>query len=309
MFTVRVPATIANLGPGFDSFGMAVSLYNGFEFESAERDAILFSPEGTADVSALRPVSDSGDQAVGKNLLFVAMDRLFEKAGQPRPPLQVRITADIPVARGLGSSSTAVVAGLVAANHLLNQPFESLDLLDLAVSMEGHPDNVAPALLGGVVLYDERPYPLPWPLAWRVLTVSPHYEVLTEEARRILPASVPMADAIFNLRKASALTYALLQADPEAFRASLQDRLHQPYRRRLIAEFDAIERLVMADGALGMIISGSGSTMAIFYPTVIHAFLLEKLQRLIQAEGWSMTVNDLTVDTEGAQLTTAAHTI
>ena len=306
MFTVRVPATIANLGPGFDSFGMAVSLYNCFEFQQAERDGLVFSPDGAADVSALQKASDSGDQRVGKNLLFVAMDRLFEKAGQARPPLQVRITADIPVARGLGSSSTAIVAWLVAANHLLNQPFESLDLLDLAVEMEGHPDNVAPAMLGGVVLYDERPYRLPWPLEWRVLTVSPDYEVLTEEARRILPASVPMADGIFNLRKASVLTYALLQEDPDAFRASLQDRLHQPYRRQLIAEYDAIERLVMVDGALGMIISGSGSTMAIFYPTVIHAFLLEKLQGLIATQGWSMTVNDLTVDTEGAQLTASA---
>lgn len=303
MFTVRVPATIANLGPGFDSFGMAVSLYNRFEFELAERDAILFSPEGAADVSALQRISP---QSVGQNLLFVAMDRLFEKAGQPRPSVQVRIIADIPVARGLGSSSTAVVAGLIAANHLLNQPFESLDLLDLAVSMEGHPDNVAPALLGGVVLYDERPYRLPWPMEWRVLTVSPDYEVLTEEARRILPTSVAMADGIFNLRKASVLTYALLREDPDAFRASLHDRLHQPYRRRLIAEYEAIERLVMDDGALGMIISGSGSTMAIFYPTVIHAFLLEKLQELIQAEGWPMVVNDLSVDTEGSQLVASA---
>ncbi|WP_303674422.1 homoserine kinase [Vampirovibrio chlorellavorus] len=302
MFTVRVPATIANLGPGFDSFGMAVSLYNGFEFQQAQRDGLTFSPDGAADVSALQRASDSAAGAVGQNLLFVAMDRLFEKAGQSRPPLQVRITADIPVARGLGSSSTAVVAGLIAANHLLNQRFEMPELLAVAVSLEGHPDNVAPALLGGVVLYDERPYPLPWPLEWRVLTVSPDYEVLTEEARRILPSSVAMADAIFNLRKASTLTYALLREDPDAFRASLQDRLHQPYRRQLIAEYDAIERLVMADGALGMIISGSGSTMAIFYPTVIHAFLLEKLQGLIQAEGWSMTINDLTVDTEGAQL-------
>lgn len=299
MFTVQVPATIANLGPGFDSFGMAVSLHNRFEFEPAERDELLFSVEGAADVSGLQRASD---QSVGKNLLFVAMDRLFEKTGQSRPSLRVRVVADIPVARGLGSSSTAIVAGLIAANYLLNQPYESLALLELAVAMEGHPDNVAPALLGGVVLYDERPYCLPWPMEWRVLTVSPAYEVLTEEARRILPASVAMADAIFNLRKASLLTYALLQEDPEALRASLHDRLHQPYRRQLIAEYGAIERLALDNGALGMIISGSGSTMAVFYPTVIHAFLLESLQGLIAAQGWSMTVNDLTVDAEGAQL-------
>lgn len=299
MFTVRVPATIANLGPGFDSFGLAVSLYNHFECQIALQDSIVFDPASGADVSGLQRVDAA---LAGENLFFVAMDRLFQQVGQTRPACQVRVVADIPVARGLGSSSTAVVAGLLAANHCLNQAFSAQDLLNLAVDIEGHPDNVAPALLGGVVLYDEKPYSLPWPVAWRVLTLSPDYEVLTEAARRILPSTVPMVDAIFNLRKASLLTYALLREDPDAFRASLQDRLHQPYRRTLIHEFEAIERLALADGALGMIISGSGSTMAIFYPTVLHAFLLDKVRTLSQQQGWRMQIHDLAVDTEGAQL-------
>jgi homoserine kinase len=299
MFTVRVPATIANLGPGFDSFGMAVCLYNRFSFQMAERDALIFSTDSSADTSALQQESQ---QAAGTGLLFRAMDQLYEKAGQPRPFFQVTVQADIPVARGLGSSSTAIVAGLVAANQFLNEPFQPLTLLEIAVTMEGHPDNVAPALLGGVVLYDTQPYFLPWPVEWRVMTVSPAYPVMTEEARRILPQSVSLEDSIFNLRKASTLTYALLREDPDALRASLHDRLHQPYRRKLIPEYDAIEQLVMADGAFGMIISGSGSTMAIFYPTVIHAFLLEKLEYLVRSKGWSLAINDVIVDTEGAQL-------
>lgn len=295
MYTVRVPATIANMGPGFDSFGMAVSLYNRFTFQPAERDTLNFSTEGSADTSAL-----SGDTA--DNILFKAMDRLYAKAGKVRPAFQVTVQADIPVARGLGSSSTAIVAGLIAANRFLGEPYESLPLLDIAIEMEGHPDNVAPALLGGVVLYDTQPYVLPWPMEWRVMVISPAYTVMTEEARRILPKTVSLEDAVFNLRKASALTYALLREDPDALRASLKDRLHQPYRRQLIREYDAIEKLVMDDGAFGMIISGSGSTMAVFYPTVMHAFLLEKLEALIQAEGWDVEINDVTVDTDGAQL-------
>lgn len=300
MLTVRVPATIANMGPGFDSFGMAVSLYNRFTFQQAEKDALLFSGESSADTSALT-------ENAADNIIFGAMDRLYAKVGQTRPAFQVTVQADIPVARGLGSSSTAIVAGLIAANQFLGEPLESMALLDLAVEMEGHPDNVAPALLGGVVLCDTRPYVLPWPIEWRVMVISPEYTVMTEEARRILPQTVSLADSIFNLRKASTLTYALLCEDPDALRASLQDRLHQPYRRKLIREYDAIERLVMDDGAFGMIISGSGSTMAVFYPTVLHSFLLEKLEGLIHSEGWSVTINDVTVDTEGAQLLTFAQ--
>lgn len=298
MFTVRVPATIANMGPGFDSFGMAVTLYNRFAFEVAEPgklDALSFSQAGTADISAL-----SGETA-SDNIVLQAMSHLYDKAGQTRPSMHVNVQADIPVTRGLGSSSTAIVAGLVAANRMLGDQFDTQELLTIAIEMEGHPDNVAPALLGGVVLYDTRPYILPWPAEWRVITLSPAYPVRTDEARRILPTQFSMGDAIFNLRKASVLTYALLQSDPDAFRNSLHDQLHQPYRRHLIAEYDTIENLVMDAGAYGMIISGSGSTMAVFYPSVLHASLLEKVQALLSKNSWPIELNTLTVDTDGAQ--------
>lgn len=301
MFTVRVPATIANMGPGFDSFGMAVSLYNRFHFVQSDRDALLFAKTGSVDTSVL------ADEIPSDNIVFRAMDYLYDKAGQKRPSFIVTVEADIPVARGLGSSSTAIVAGLVAANQFLGESFQTCQLLDIAIDMEGHPDNVAPALLGGVVLYDTRPYCFSWPLEWRVMVLSPSYTVMTEDARRILPKTVSLEDSIFNLRKASTLTYALLREDPDALRASLQDRLHQPYRRQLIKEYDAIEKLVMDDGAFGMIISGSGSTMAVFYPTVLHAFLLDKLEDLIQQESWDLLINDVTVDTDGAQLLDVAE--
>lgn len=289
---IRVPATIANLGPGFDSFGMAVSLYNRFVVTEGERDEVIFSPQGLADTSGL-----SGG---AENILFGAMDQLAAACGKQRPPCRVTVTTDIPVARGLGSSSTAIVAGLLAANRSLGDPLESEALLQLAIKMEGHPDNVAPALLGGVVLYDTAAYTLPWPMEWRILTLSPDYPVLTEEARRILPREIPLSDAIFNLRKSSVLTYALLREDPDALREALHDRLHQPHRRKLIREYDPLETLVMDAGAYGMIISGSGSTMAVFYPTVLHASMLEKIEAAIGQNSWNLTVNDVAVDTDGA---------
>jgi homoserine kinase len=297
MLTVRVPATIANMGPGFDSFGMAVSLCNRFSFQESDRDTLAFSPESTVQPEGLK--GDGHD-----NFLFLAMNRLYEHIHAKRPRFRVDVAADIPVARGLGSSSTAVAAGLVAANRMAGAPLSSQELLNIAIEMEGHPDNVAPALLGGVVLYDTAPYQLPWPTEWRVLVLSPDYPVLTEEARRILPKTIAHADAVHNLRKASLLTYALLRENPEAFRASLHDRLHQPYRRQLIREYDAIERLVMEAGAFGMVISGSGSSMAVFYPTEIHAALRERLESAIQSQGWSLLLNEVTVDTEGARILT-----
>ncbi|HEY9745102.1 MAG TPA: homoserine kinase, partial [Oculatellaceae cyanobacterium] len=293
MITVCVPATIANMGPGFDSFGLAVSLCNEFRFQPDDVDNL--SLDGRKSGEAITFGSD--------NILFQAMDRLFNKAGEARPRFSVVSHTQIPVARGLGSSSTAIIAGLVAANHLLGERYSETELLEIAVDMEGHPDNVAPALLGGVILYDEGvPYRLPWPNTWRILTVSPAYPVLTEEARRILPQQIRMDDAIFNLRKSSVLTYALLKEDPEALRTGLQDRLHQPYRRQLIREYDAIEKLALDAGALGMIISGSGSTMAIFYPEKHRSSFLETVQSAIMRDYPDMLLHDLTVDALGARI-------
>ena len=237
------------------------------------------------------------------------MDRLYEHAGQTRPGFFVTVTTGVPIARGLGSSSTAIIAGLVFANGVLGNSYDPQVLLKIAVEMEGHPNNVAPALLGGVVLYDTRPYRLPWPTEWRILTLSPDYPVLTEEARRILPASVPLRDAMFNLRKAAVLTVALLSEDADALRAGLADRLHQPYRRRFIRDYDEIESRVMEAGAFGMIISGSGSTMAVFYPAARRDALLSVVETTLIRPDRILTVRDLTVDPSGATMSACPENI
>jgi homoserine kinase len=296
---VRVPATIANMGPGFDSFGMAVSVYNRFAFNLAETDALTFAANGQADIQGLQQETQ---KTVRENILWKTLEKLYERAGQPRPTVHITVEADIPVARGLGSSSTAIIAALLAGNALLNQRFSKTELLELAIELEHHPDNVAPALLGGVVLYDTKPYSLPWPTDWGIIALSPDYPVKTESARRILPEAVSQTDSVFNLRKASVLTYALLREDADALRAALDDRLHQPYRRKLIAEYDALEQLVLEHGAFGIIISGSGPTMAVFYPNVLHASLLETLNAAIHQHHWPIRLHDVTLDRDGAQI-------
>lgn len=267
-FTVSVPATSANLGPGFDSFGMALDWYNHFNFTISQNDRI------TSDVPDV-PLTPSD------NLVFESLGQFFKQAKQERPALHLHIDASIPFARGLGSSSTAIVAGIVAGNYLLGQPFSDATLCQIATEMEGHPDNVVPALLGGIRLYDDQIgqegsvcLDLPWPDDWGIYIIVPPYPVKTEDARRVLPEQPTRDDAIFNLRKASLLTYALINADSDIFSKSLLDKIHQPYRGQLIAEWPEVQRMAETAGALGSVISGSGPTMAVFYPKAIEVTLL-----------------------------------
>lgn len=269
--TIQAPATLANLGPGFDSFGLAVSVFNTFRFTPAATDSITLT--GTAKTPS-GDTRDSGSQIQlnpSKNLVFQALDYLYAQTGQPRaarankPAFVVSIEAPIPLARGMGSSSTAIAAGLLAANQSLGSPFSLPELCRLATELEGHPDNVVPALRGGVWLCDAtQSYPLPWPDDWAILLVIPPYPIETEAARAVMPDQLSREDAIYNLRKASLLTYALLNADTQALSEALDDRIHQPYRGKLIPEFDPLKAFTGQLGSLGTIISGSGSTMAVF---------------------------------------------
>jgi homoserine kinase len=297
--TVKVPATIANMGPGFDSFGMAVALYNQFTFTLSEKDELLLNESQQAHPDLVAMAQEVASNA-SKQLLWQALDTVYTACGQARPPITISMLCKVPMSRGLGSSSTAIIAALLAANAFCNKALSEEALLDLAIQLEHHPDNVAPALLGGVVFYDSQAYKLPWPDHWRVLTISPSYSVSTKEARTILPAQVSMADSIFNLRKASLLTYALLQADEKALKKALDDRLHQPYRSQLIPEYKALKTSVLDAGAYGFIISGSGPTMACFYPNEIKESLLQALNGVIKGLRVSFECHSLSIDSVGA---------
>lgn len=257
--TVRAPATSANLGPGFDCLGAALDLCNELAAELGGSGLeIEVAGEGLGQLS-LGP----------DNRVAVAFRAACAALGMEPPPLRLRLLNRIPLARGLGSSSAAAIAGLVAANALLGGNLSQERLLELAVPIEGHPDNVVPALLGGVtvcvsdgprVLYQK----LALPPAVRDLSAVlyvPDFPMDTGEARRILPPSVPRLDGVFNTGRAALLVVALQSGRLDLLRPAMEDRLHQPYRAQI---FPALPRLCAAAleaGALGAALSGAGSTI------------------------------------------------
>ncbi len=301
MIRVRVPATAANLGPGFDAVGLALRLHNRLELWDA--------PEPVVDVAG------EGDDTLPRDpshLAYRAAAAVVKRAGRAlgrRQPAAfgIRQRNQIPLARGLGSSAAAIVGGAVAANELLGGPLDQQALLDLAAELEGHPDNVAPALLGGLVVCAGTPdgvralrvAPPPLPL----VAAIPDFRVSTAEARRLLPQRVPFADAAFNVGRAALLVAALREGRLDLLDAATEDRLHQPYRATLVPGLTDVFAAARDAGADGVVLSGSGPTVLAFgnapgiAPAMVEAF-------------WRAGVRCRTlavqVDTDGAVVETAA---
>lgn len=252
MVTVRVPATTANIGPGFDTFGCALALYNTLSFEE--------TPSGY--------VFDGCDAAYQneENLAVVAYRKVMDAMGLPMPGLSVTIQADIPVCRGLGSSAAMIAAGASAANALHGSPYTPLELLGICNDIEGHPDNLAPALLGGLVtsyVDDGIPVAVRYALhpELRFTALIPDFELSTHLARSALPKQVPFADAVFNVSRAAVLLKALETGDRAIIARSLQDRLHQPFRGKLIAGYEEVRDMALSCGCTAFCISGAGPTL------------------------------------------------
>ncbi|HEY9698490.1 MAG TPA: homoserine kinase [Trichocoleus sp.] len=298
--SVTVPATTANLGAGFDCIGAALTLYNRFQFSllsSDEADPLVIDVTGSEADRVTR------DQT---NLAYKAFVHLHQKIGQVPPPLHLAIDLDVPLARGLGSSATAIVAGLVGANALAGSPLASADVMALAIEMEGHPDNVVPALIGGCRLAATKPdsswiiCDIPWHEEVVPIVAIPNFELSTAEARRVLPTEYSRQDAIFNTAHLGLLLRGLETGRSDWLESALQDRIHQPYRQILIQGYEAVEKAVHQSGAYGMVISGAGPTLlALAHPT--QALAVEAAM----AEAWAATgikvqTKVLHVDTEGA---------
>ena len=252
---VRVPATAANLGPGFDCLGMALELWNEVGVERGE--GLSFSIEGEGKDIIARST---------RNLVFRGVEAVFNRTGTQVPGLRLSSLNRIPLARGLGSSAAAVAGGMVAGNLLLGEPLAPEELLVLGTALEGHPDNVAPALLGGcqIVARDgDRVVSVPVPLPPGLLLALfiPDFPMPTRKARALLSPQVPREDAVFNISRAALLVRALTTGELEHLALGTQDRLHQPARRAL---FPAMERLFQAAreaGAYGVCLSGAGSAI------------------------------------------------
>lgn len=254
---IRIPATTANLGCGYDTFGMALGYYNYIEIAEADTLSLNLRGQGVRYL----PQDDS-------NLLLRSVQAVYDLCGKGKPLMRLTSYNNIPLSRGMGSSSAAIVGGVFAANQALACPLDQAAMLDLVTELEGHPDNVAPALLGGftVVVQEERQYVrrISLPARLKAVLAVPNFHISTKKARTILPAAVPLADAVYNLSHAALLALALREGDLQQFGAMLKDRLHQPYRFPLVKGAPEVVEAACAAGALGCVLSGSGPTMIAF---------------------------------------------
>jgi homoserine kinase len=291
---VRVPATSANLGPGFDALGLALALYN----------------EVTAQESATVSVSVQGEGA-GRlptnqhNVVVRGVQMAYEAAGRPFKGCALACLNRVPAARGLGSSAAAWVGGLVAGNALMGDPLSRSALLALAARAEGHPDNVAAALFGGLTVSCARAdgrvtaIPLPVPATVRWVVLVPSVTSATAEARAVLPESVPRSDAVFNVQRVALLLAGLQTGRLDVLDAALDDRLHQPYRLRLFPWMPAVVDAARRAGALGCVLSGAGPSLlaAVGDDAEPVARAMESALRTAGIEGRASV---FAVDTEGA---------
>lgn len=260
MFQVKVPATTANLGPGFDCLGMALQLYNTITVKTGR--SFQISLAGTYKEGL--PEDES-------NLVWRTMCHFWDVIHYPVPSVDLTFHNEIPPARGLGSSSAAIVGGLAAANILAGSPCSTFELLQLANDIEGHPDNVTPALYGGVTLsVATEKEVLPRVLAQapnlQAVVVIPDTHLNTEQARGILPPDVPRQDAVFNISHVSLLTEAFIRGEYSLLKEGMCDKLHQTQRAALIPGLLETLAAALEAGAYGSALSGSGPTLLALVP-------------------------------------------
>lgn len=298
---VRVPATSANCGPGFDCLGLALDLCNDFYYTvTDERFGFHLDVEGEGR-AWLKPS--------GRNLAYASFLRVWnEVTDRKRIGISIRMQNRIPQSRGLGSSSTAIVAGVLAASELTGCHFPKERILDYANELEGHPDNVAPAIYGGFtisILEEGKPRTLRIEPAMdlQFIAVVPEQPLSTALARKAIPAQVPHKDAVFNESRTALLVGALLSGRPEYLACALEDRLHQPYRAHLICGMEDAFAAGRAAGAYQCIISGAGSTlMAYASPEADGDAIGKAMTDALARNGQKDAYHTLKLNREGAQI-------
>lgn len=292
--TVAVPASTANLGPGFDCLGLALGLYNRVTLREWDDVRVTVQGEG----AGVLPLDRS-------NPMVQAVCHLFEQVGYRPPGLWLEQENGIPVAAGLGSSAAAILGGLLAANALIGDPLQPKELLEMATRLEGHPDNVASALYGGLVLVihdkdqllvDKISVP-----EMHVVVVLPDYPLPTVQARAALPPQVPMTDAVFNSGRLAMLIRALESGDYERLGAAMEDRLHQPYRVPLIPGMAEAFRAARAAGAAAATLSGAGPSIVAFAPEN-HESIAEAIVRAFAKKGLGSRMWILPIDRTGSKV-------
>lgn len=301
--TVTVPATSANLGPGFDCLGVALNLYNHFRFTRLDPSA------GSLIITATGDEADRVSRDAS-NLVYQSFLKLCETAGVDAPPVQIDIQLGVPLARGLGSSATAIAAGLTGANYLLHNAVDYNSVKALAIALEGHPDNIVPALLGGCQIsadrdgrwYDDG---VPWNATVAPVVAIPNFELSTAEARQVLPDNYSRADATFNGAHAALLIRGIQTGSRESLATAMQDKIHQPYRFGLIRGADAVRQAACEVGAYEVVISGAGPTLLALTHTKDAVAVATAMQQAWQGQGVGAIAKVLKLDLNGTRLHSA----
>lgn len=298
MVEIRVPATSANIGSGFDCLGFALQLYNIFRVERVEK--------GLENIVLDQISGKNFELSLEDNLYYQAISKVYDIIGKKMDCLRLTEEVNIPFARGLGSSASAVVAGLIAGNYLTGNQFSEEEIIKLAVEIEGHPDNVLPALKGGFiinVISEERIIHKKLELdnEFQFVIIIPDFKLKTDEVRRVLPDKISFDDAIFNLSRASLLTACLHDKDFDKLKIAMEDRLHQDYRAKLIPGFHQVVDAAYQKGALGVSLSGSGpSILAIVNTNATD--IGETMAKVFEKNGISSTFIVKCADNEGCKI-------
>jgi len=242
-------------------------------------------------------------------LVYRAYLKYFEQIEQAAPPVHIKINLGVPLSRGLGSSSTAIIGGLVGANALASSPLDNAALASLANDIEGHPDNVVPALLGGAKLAAMangklQICDLPWHESIAPVVIIPEFELSTADARRVLPGHYSRTDAIFNTAHIGLLLRGLATGNGEWIAGGMGDRIHQPYRKKLIAGYDDIRRVAMQAGAWGLVISGAGPTLLALAPKGVAESVKEAMEEMWRSQPFAAKGHCLQLNTNGATIDT-----
>lgn len=292
---IRVPATSANIGSGFDSLGIALTMYNEIDIEES-------------DVLDIASLDDVEVPTTAENLIFQSACRLCEECGKPVPKgMKIRQTNVVPMARGLGSSSTCVAAGLLGANALLGNLVSRDELVNIACSIEGHPDNTTPALLGGLTsaaVEKGRVYAVTLHVAdkFRFAAFIPNFELKTSVARGVLPEKVSREDAVYNLSRSALMAGSLATGNVENLHIAVQDKIHQPYRLGLIPGAGDIFDLSYEYGSFATYISGAGPTIMSIINRKDESFEYVMSEQLVRRglKDWRVVILD--VDSRGAYI-------
>ena len=296
--TVIVPGTTANIGVGFDCLGAALTIYNEFQFTPLDDPGkFTITVEGK---EAHRVITDKN------NLLYQSFLKFYQHIDRIPLGVTIHTKLGVPLARGLGSSATAIVGGLMGANALAQNPLDTAEIINLAIAIEGHPDNVVPAILGNCQLSvgekDWQITEISWHSDIIPVVAIPDFELSTQEARSVLPTTYSRSDAIFNISRMGLLLRGLATNNDGWLKMALEDKLHQPYRQKLIRGYTAVKEAAIANGAYGMVISGAGPTLLALCDRSLASEVVTAMTDAWKNEGVSPTVNSLALDSQGARI-------